>query len=62
MGKPKKKKKVKVRVKQSAKLVHRNDATIVESRHNNEYPVMKPKLPRSAAPVFKIKVKKKKRD
>ena len=59
MGKPKKRKKVKVRVKQSAKLIHRNDATRVEKQDTIKIKKAKAKVYPDNGPSFKVRIKKK---
>ncbi len=59
MGSPKRKRaKRKIKFKQSAKLVHKNDATRVATRKDT-IPRMDAEMPRSMGPVFKVKIKKK---
>lgn len=56
MGKPKKRK-AKVKIKQSFHLAERNDATRVEK--SDVFPRMRAQRPRTVAPVLKVKIKKK---
>ena len=64
MASPKKrrtKRKVKrrVKLKQSAKLIQRNDATRVERRALDSIPRMSARPPADVAPTFRIKIRKK---
>jgi len=58
--KPKKtkKRKGKIRIKQKAAIV-RKDSVQRDSVRNDTLPRMKAQMPRSAAPVFKVKIKRK---
>ena len=59
MGSPKgKRTKRKIKFKQSAKLVHKNDATRVAT-HKDTIPRKDVEMPRSMGPVFKVRIKKK---
>ena len=63
MARPKKKRQQKkrgrIKFKQSARLVHKNDATRVDKSGIDTIPRMKAQMPRSAAPVLKVKIKRK---
>ena len=54
-----KKRKGKIKFKQTARLVEKNDATSVARIDNTKYPRMSAQLPRSNGAVFKIKLKRK---
>lgn len=54
-----KKRKGKIKFKQTARLVEKNDATRVERTDTTKYPRMSAQLPRSNGAVFKIKLKRK---
>ena len=54
-----KKRKGKIKFKQTARLVEKNDATRVEITETTKYPRMSAQLPRSNGAVFKIKLKRK---
>lgn len=58
-NKPKKtkKRKGKIKFKQSARIVEKNDATRVARR--DTIPRMRAQMPRTVAPVFKVKLRKK---
>lgn len=59
MGKPTKpkKRKRKIKFKQSARIVEKNDATRVARQ--DTFPRMQAQMPRTVAPVFKVKLRKK---
>ena len=54
-----KKRKGKIKFKQTAMLVEKNDATRVARTDTTKYPRMSAQLPRSNGAVFKIKLKRK---
>ena len=54
-----KKRKGKIKFKQTARLVEKNDATRVARTETTKYPRMSAQLPRSNGAVFKIKLKRK---
>ena len=54
-----KKRKGKIKFKQTAQLVEKNDATRVARTDTTKYPRMSAQLPRSNGAVFKIKLKRK---
>ena len=54
-----KKRKGKIKFKQTAILVEKNDATSVARTYTTKYPRMSAQLPRSNGAVFKIKLKRK---
>lgn len=54
-----KKRKGKIKFKQTSRLVEKNDATRVEITETTKYPRMSAQLPRSNGAVFKIKLKRK---
>lgn len=54
-----KRRKGKIRFKQTARIVEKNDATRVARTDTTSYPRMKAQMPRTVAPVFKVKIKKK---
>lgn len=61
MAKPKKrnKRKGKIKIRKSVRLVHKNDATRVEKpKVENDYPQAPTKVPSNGV-VFKVKIKKK---
>ncbi len=61
MGKPRRKRKIKVRVQQSPKLVHKNDATRVEKAHEGK--VLKRvsgRPPADVGPTFRLRIRRKK--
>ncbi len=58
MGTKNKKRKVKVVIKQKA-LIQKKDKTNVVKPDTTKYPRMAVQTPRSLAPTFKIKIKKK---
>ena len=53
------KRKGKIKFKQTARLVEKNDATRVARTDTTKYPRMSAQLPRSNGAVFKIKLKRK---
>lgn len=59
MSRPKKRR-GKIRITKSARLVHKNDATRVEKDDTVGMKRMPAQMPRTVAPVFKVKVRKKK--
>lgn len=60
MAKVKRKVKRKVRVKQKVELVHKNDKTrVVHSKDLDTIPRMEAQMPRNAATVFKVKLRRK---
>lgn len=54
-----KKRKGKIKFRQSARIVQKNDATRVARTDTTSYPRMSAQLPRSNGAVFKIKLKRK---
>lgn len=54
-----KKRKGKIKFKQTARIVEKNDATRVARTETTKYPRMSAQLPRSNGAVFKIKLKRK---
>lgn len=54
-----KKRKGKIKFKQTARLVEKNDATMVEKPDTANYPRMQAQMPRSNGMVLKVKVKRK---
>lgn len=58
MGRPKKRH-AKIKIKQSARLVHKNDATRVAKTDTVGMKRAKARPPADVAPTFKIKVRKK---
>lgn len=52
-------KKARIRIRQSAKLVNKNDKTRVHKPDTTRYPRMAAQMPRSLAPTFKIKIRRK---
>ena len=54
-----KKIKRKVRVKQKVELVHKNDKTRVHRNSGDTIPRMEAQMPRTVAPVFKVKLRRK---
>ena len=64
MSAPKKKRlakrKGKIRISTSAQLIHKNDKTRVARRNTlDSIPRMPAQMPRTVAPVFKVKIRKK---
>lgn len=63
MAKPKKRKynkrKGKIKIRKSVRLVHKNDATRVGNPDTANYPRMQAQMPRSNGMVLKVKVKRK---
>lgn len=63
MAKPKKRKynkrKGKIKIRKSVRLVHKNDATRVAKPDTANYPRMQAQMPRSNGMVLKVKVKRK---
>ena len=57
MAKQKKRRKLKLR--QSVKLVHKNDATRVEKADTVGMKRMQAQMPRTVAPVLKVRIRKK---
>lgn len=53
----KRKRKAKIKFKQSARIVEKNDATKVARR--DTFPTIQGRPPASVAPVFRVKIKKK---
>lgn len=53
------KRKARIRIKQSAKLVNKNDKTRVHKPDTTRYPRMNAQMPRTTGVVFKVKIKKK---
>lgn len=53
------KKRARIRLSQSAKLVNKNDKTRVQKPDTTRYPRMNAQMPRSLAPTFKIKIRRK---
>lgn len=58
MGRPKKRR-GKIKIRKSARLVHKNDATRVDREDTVGMKRMPAQNPRTIAPVFKVKVRKK---
>ena len=54
-----KKRKGKIKISSSARLVEKNDATRVAKADTSAYPLMQAQMPRSTGVVFKVKIKKK---
>ena len=54
-----KKRKGKIKFKQSARIVEKNDATRVTKPDTTSYPRMQAQMPRSNGMVLKVKVKRK---
>ena len=54
-----KKRKGKIKFKQTARIVEKNEATRVARTDTTKYPRMSAQLPRSNGAVFKIKLKRK---
>lgn len=54
-----KKRKGKIKFKQTSRLVEKNDSTRVARTDTTSYPRMSAQLPRSNGAVFKIKLKRK---
>lgn len=52
------KRKAKIKIKQSAEIVHKNDATRVERQNIDTIPRMKAQMPRTNGVVLKVKIKK----
>ena len=62
MPKPKRKtgkRKGKIKLTQRARIVEKNDATRVARQDTISYPRMQAQMPRTVAPVFRVKIKKK---
>lgn len=59
MGKPRRKRKAKIKFRQSAKIVQKNDATRVARPDTIGMRRMQAQAPRSVAPVFRVKLRKK---
>ena len=61
MAKPKsrKKRKGKIKIRKSVRLVRKNDATRVGKTNVDPLPTMPTQMPRTAAPVFKVKIRRK---
>ena len=59
LKKKKGKRKGKIKFSSSARLVNKNDATRVSKPDTTKYPRMATQMPRSLAPTFKIKVRRK---
>jgi len=57
--KARKRVKGKVKLTQRARIVEKNDATRVARTDTTSYPRMQAQMPRSLAPTFKIKIKRK---
>ena len=53
------KRKARIRIRQSAKLVNKNDKTRVHKPDTTRYPRMNAQMPRTTGVVFKVKIKKK---
>lgn len=51
--------KARIRIRQSAKLVSKTDKTRVHKPDTTRYPRMNAQIPRSLAPTFKIKIRRK---
>lgn len=64
MARPKKKRQQKkrgrIKFKQSARLVHKNDATRVDRSGIDTIPRMKARPPADVAPTFRVKIRRKK--
>lgn len=54
-----KKRKGKIKLTQRARIVEKNDATRVAKPDTANYPRMQAQMPRTVAPVFKVKLRKK---
>lgn len=54
-----KKRKGRVVIKQQVTLAHKNDATRVTKSNIDTIPRMPVQMPRSASPVFKVKIRRK---
>ena len=64
MAKPRKRKynkrnKGKIKIRKSVRLVHKNDATRVDKSNIDSLPTLPTQMPRTAAPVFKVKIRRK---
>lgn len=61
MAKPRKrnKRKGKIKIRKSVRLVHKNDATRVDKSHVDSLPRMQARPPADVAPTFRIKIRKK---
>lgn len=61
MAKPRKrnKRKGKIKIRKSVRLVHKNDATRVDKSNIDSLPTLPTQMPRTAAPVFKVKIRRK---
>lgn len=63
MARPKKKRQQKkrgrIKFKQSAKLIHKNDATRVDRSGIDTIPRMQARPPADVAPTFRVKIRKK---
>lgn len=61
MAKPRKrnKRKGKIKIRKSVRLVHKNDATRVDKSHVGSLPRMQARPPADVAPTFRIKIRKK---
>ena len=57
--KRKSKRKGKIKFSSYARIIERNDATRVLKSDTTRYPIMATQVPRSLAPTFKIKIKRK---
>lgn len=55
----KRKRKGKIKISSSARLVQKNDATKVARLDTTNHPRMQAQMPRTVAPVFKVKLRKK---
>lgn len=49
----------KIKFSQRARLVEKNDKTRVAKPDTTNYPRMRAQMPRTVAPVFKVKIRKK---
>ncbi len=53
------KRKGKIKIRKSVRLVHKNDATRVDKSHVDSLPRMQARPPADVAPTFRIKIRKK---
>ena len=53
------KRKSRIRIRQSARLVSKTDKTMVHKPDTTRYPRMNAQMPRTTGVVFKVKIKKK---
>lgn len=61
MAKPKKrnKRKGKIKIRKSVRLVHKNDATRVDKSNVDSLPRIQGRPPADVAPTFRVKIRKK---